>query len=476
MTTKEPEQGASLARRASIYTMLSCHILALKIPRLAIPSLVPFMVESLGLPQSTVPTLLAAFHPGYVAANLPGGPLVQAVGAKAVGLLGLLGTAACFALFPSAARSKRATAQLVQIMMVMGILQGPLSPTLMDTNSKWIPTKSAADKIERTWSIRFQSLMHSFSPALAVAIAPRLASRFGWAMVCRVFAGGVAGYAVLWQLFFANAPPAVKAPPARPAPPQTGFKLEMAEGEEGAAAGSDSDGGGSGELEPALSKKKVEYAILGLPNSLSLILYHIAFDNLAMTMIQLTPTIFMDKGGFGLSAVEMSKYVGAAQMCHVPAGFAVSAIDSLLIKAGVPPLSVRRAMTCGGSVLEAFWAVMFARARTPLAAAVSYACLDCCSQLHGSGAWTNFMEHGAEDAALLNSVSNTLASLTAVVVPHLGFALRQRTGSWAPMLLGAAVLKLISGAIFGLTVTVTPARVQLQRRRLQRQLRQQKQQ
>eukprot|EP01047_Picozoa_sp_COSAG01_P133056 COSAG01_NODE_63010_length_281_cov_46.005495_1_plen_35_part_10 len=35
--------------------MLSSYILALKVPRLAIPSLVPFMVQELGLPQTTVP-------------------------------------------------------------------------------------------------------------------------------------------------------------------------------------------------------------------------------------------------------------------------------------------------------------------------------------------------------------------------------------------------------------------------------------
>jgi hypothetical protein len=53
-------------------------------------------------------------------------------------------------------------------------------------------------------------------------------------------------------------------------------------------------------------------------------------------------------------------------------------------------------------------------------AAIAYAGLDCSSQLHGSGAWTNFMEHGGQDAALLNSVSNTLASCTSIVIPHLG--------------------------------------------------------
>ena len=103
-------------------------------------------------------------------------------------------------------------------------------------------------------------------------------------------------------------------------------------------------------------------------------------------------------------------------------------------------MTVRRVMTCGASVLEACWAVAYGLAKTPMQAAISYAALDCCSQLHGSGAWTNFMEHGGKDAATLNSVSNTLASVTAIVIPHLAFWLRKKTGSWAPQIYIAAVV------------------------------------
>ena len=158
-------------------------------------------------------------------------------------------------------------------------------------------------------------------------------------------------------------------------------------------------------------------------------------------------------------------YVGVAQMVHVPAGFLVSTLDSLLIKRGAHALTVRRAMTTVASCLEAACAVAYALASTPLRAAVAYACLDCCSQLHGSGAWTNFMEHGGEDAATLNSVSNTLASMTAITTPHLGFWLHARTGSWAPQLYVAAALKVLTGFVFRATCTLTPAREQLARRR-----------
>lgn len=435
-----PAKTATALRRWSIYGLLMGDILALKIPRLSIPSMVPFIVAELGLPPSSVPALLSAFHPGYVASNLPGGPLVQRFGAKRVGLVGIAGTAVLFGLMSGVGvAGTRAASLLMALMLTMGLIQGPLSPVLMQTNQHWIPTTTAADKVERTWSIRLQSLMHSFAPALSVAITPRLASRFNWKTVCKIYAGGTFAYAVLWTLAFADSPPAL-APSA--------------------AAAADASPVPKEQTKP---KKTVEWGILKLPHSLTLIAYHVAFDNLETTLFQLAPTMFVEK--FGLSAVQMSSFVGVAQMVHVPAGFAVSALESLLIKRGVDTLTVRRTFTCLASVLESICAVAYALAATPLQAAIAYGFSDCCSQLHGSGAWTSFMEHGGEDAATLNSVSNTLASLTAITTPHFGFWLRSKTGSWAPQLFFAAGLKLLTGLRFVQTCTLTDARTQLAERK-----------
>ena len=51
-------------RRCSIYGLLMGDILALKIPRLSIPSMVPFIVADLNLPPSAVPALLSAWAIG----------------------------------------------------------------------------------------------------------------------------------------------------------------------------------------------------------------------------------------------------------------------------------------------------------------------------------------------------------------------------------------------------------------------------
>ena len=64
-------------------------------------------------------------------------------------------------------------------------------------------------------------------------------------------------------IFFADSPPA---PPAKDADDK------------------------AGEAEEDKPKKTVEWGILGLPNSLALIAYHVAFDNMETTLFQLAPT------------------------------------------------------------------------------------------------------------------------------------------------------------------------------------------
>ena len=88
----------------------------------------------------------------------------------------------------------------------------------------------------------------------------------------------------------------------------------------------------------------------------------------------------------------MSGYVSAAQIAHVPAGFLVTFIESVLVKRGVRALTIRKWMTGLGSALEAVSALGYGVASTPLQAAAAYALCDSASQLHSSGAWPNYYE------------------------------------------------------------------------------------
>jgi hypothetical protein len=194
---------------------------------------------------------------------------------------------------------------------------------------------------------------------------------------------------------------------------------------------------------------------------------HRAFDNMNLSLGMLAPTYFVPK--FGITPVQMSGYVSAAQIAHVPAGFAVTFIESVLVKRGVRALAIRKWMTCLGSFLEAIAALAYGVATTPLQAATAYALCDSASQLHSSGAWPNYYEVGGEDTAMLNAVDNTFASSTAIVVPYMGFAMLNLTGSWLPHMAFGSLLKIISGVMFAKDASVTTAREQLAQRAAARQ-------
>ena len=105
-------------------------------------------------------------------------------------------------------------------------------------------------------------------------------------------------------------------------------------------------------------------------------------------------------------------------------------------------------MTGVGCLLEAAFLIVYGLACTPAQAAAVFGAIDIAAQLHGSGGWTSFMEIGGPDAAVINSVSNSVANGFGFIVPHMGLYMRRATGSWLPHLVFGAVLKALSGLYF----------------------------
>jgi hypothetical protein len=76
-----------------------------------INTMVPFVVQDLGLPRSVTPSLLAAFHPGYISTQIPSSFIVKSRGPKFVCSIQLLGSAGMMMLVPAASnlRGNRTT-------------------------------------------------------------------------------------------------------------------------------------------------------------------------------------------------------------------------------------------------------------------------------------------------------------------------------------------------------------------------------
>jgi hypothetical protein len=131
----------------------------------------------------------------------------------------------------------------------------------------------------------------------------------------------------------------------------------------------------------------------------------------------------------------MGSFLAIGNAMHVPAGFVWAAIESVLVKRKVDLLTMRRSFTGICSAAETVLQVMYGLAPNPVIATVYYGAIDAFFTGHTSGAWSNYLEVGAEDTATLNATINTIASSLAIIVPYLGFWLRRVTGSWTAQIM-----------------------------------------
>ena len=152
------------AHRLRIYVMMIGYIFSIKVPRFAINSLVPFIVAQYGMPPAAVASLLAAFHPGYVASMVPGGGATVRWGSKPVIQMGILGTAGSLALMPLAGKLGSPALMLSAVMVFMGLTQGPMSPGLGQMSRDWMPSGGGSEQVGI--SISTKSTMFDIKPII----------------------------------------------------------------------------------------------------------------------------------------------------------------------------------------------------------------------------------------------------------------------------------------------------------------------
>ena len=276
MPAEEPAERTGLAPgfagRVRMYAMLIGYVGCFKVPRFAINTLVPFIVEEMGLPTALTPTLLAAFHPGYICSQIPGAAMVKRHSAKFLGTCQLAGCAAMLALMPRASgvRSQGAAVAVLSVFMaLLGVLQGPMSPVMSQLNRNWMPAG-----VERAIAFRVTGLAHTAAPLLGALITTRLGARFGWRTVCYVYAGAVAAFTLVWATLASDRPLPKHAPRATP-PPSPGPSAKTP-------------------TRPSV-KPATDWQLLLTKPSLALAAFHICFNFLDSTRHQLSPSIYMQK-------------------------------------------------------------------------------------------------------------------------------------------------------------------------------------
>ena len=273
-TTEAASTAGIPADRARFYTMMIGSILSVKTLRSSLNSVVPAMALDplLGLNSSQQAAIMASFYPGYLLTQLPAGPIVQIIGGKSVMSLQLFGTAAIFLSAPLAMK-RGGTALLAAALGLLGLLQGPMSPSLSQLNREWIPKGSAK---ERGIALRLQGLAHTSAPMLAALVTPFLA-RQGWRRVFYVLGGVVGAFAGLWQLLVSSKPKSQPALASKDSKPDAAGRTPLTSSVKPAET----------ETKKELDGPAVEYRILALPACVSLILWQISSNLLFMILQQL---------------------------------------------------------------------------------------------------------------------------------------------------------------------------------------------
>ena len=116
----------------AMYGLLSGQNMMNQAIRSGLPTAIPFLARQAGLNAAESSKLLAAFFPGYVLTQIPGGILAQHIGGKAVVFLNLLGNGLFLMAAPLASTlGKYLGGQVNAVALAFlcaGLCQGPLVP------------------------------------------------------------------------------------------------------------------------------------------------------------------------------------------------------------------------------------------------------------------------------------------------------------------------------------------------------------
>ena len=194
----QPHYG-TFSQRLQMYGLTTAMVLGTKVPRCAIPSLVPLLASARGWSAPQQAMLNSAFFQGYVLTQVPGGAVIQRYGAKPAMVLGQAGTAAAFLISPQLS----SPVSVGVLLALMGLCQGPLGPGWSALNVAWMPKGS----IEQTWALRALGLAHTMSPLFAAWLVPRLVRLGDIGRAWTVLGGFATAVTAAYALLARSTPP-----------------------------------------------------------------------------------------------------------------------------------------------------------------------------------------------------------------------------------------------------------------------------
>ena len=317
------------------YSLVGGQIFSNYVPRLAIPSIVPFLVREYGFTDLERAGLLASFTPGYVLTQIPGAPLTARFGPVTMLCFNNLGS--CVALLALPAAAARSARMVWLCFASMGVMQGLFIAPQAALTTNWVPRGP-----ERPLGIYIIRLGGNVAKLLASGLTPLLcASRFGWRAVPWVYGSGVLLYLMLFKLLARERPaPVHTANTVQPVPDPTaaGFRVAQLV------------------VRPTLATLAVQVA-------------HMLCEFNIVT--SWAPTYFHEVLG-----VPLGPQLGFLTSLPVVVGIGsksfIAAWESLLLRCGVPQLALRKIATAVGTAVSCACLLWFNATRSRYLATLAY--------------------------------------------------------------------------------------------------------
>ena len=361
-------RGSGLGARSLMYALLACHQMANYITRLAVPFIVPFIVQEFGYSESARAMLLNCFTPGYVLLQIPAGWFAARWGAKRLISCQCLVISAVLVALPAAAR--RGAWGAAACIFAFGLAQAPFSVGSNIAKANWVPTGK-----ERAWALMLISLGTTLSKNISSVITPWLSGRSGWRAVTAAYAAGVGAFVLAWQLLASEHPKkAITTPPPSPSRPAVPLRPETTTARAAAAARvADADAvalSPSRSLLPPTSRLRKQHTpaqddatklqdapaenvedkieqisiwrLLGAAPTMANILNHMQHDMHEFQVLGAwAPTYYNQV--LGVALADVGKYTVWPMLCAIPAKFLIAAWESTLVGRGWSVREIRRA-------------------------------------------------------------------------------------------------------------------------------------
>ena len=442
--------------RILAYSLIGGQIFANYVPRLAVPFVVPFMVQEFGFTDMQRAYLLSAFTPGYVLTQIPGAPLTAALGAKETLALNNLGTVLVLVIMPAMARVGAAGVWLC--FAIMGVMQGIFIAPQAAMTSNWVPTGA-----ERPLGVFIIRLGGNLAKLAAALVTPLLcASRWGWRAVPAVYSAATLGYLALFWHFAQSAPP-LAAGEVEQEEREREQRKQKEQGRE------ESTGPWTAEI----WKRPLKFLLPGTFHVQTLI----TRPTLATLCVQVAhmlcefnivlswaPTYFHEVLGVPLS--QLGIFGSLPVLVGIGSKSLIATWESRLLKRGVGQLMLRKLATVYGTAITAASLLIFSGTNSRYVASVAYCGIVLGNSFDYSGFLPNFIELAGHDPAghfyaWLNTLGWAASFVAAELINRLATIGAGGSRRWQLVWLAPAAARLVATRVFWQWASVRPAQEHL---------------